>query len=363
MGKGDFKLRIGVDGRELLKGEKTGIGRFTEIFLKEILELKKDWIFIVFGNQYSDFKEFKKYSNFKSVLVKENIRILWDQHILLKYLGKEKIDLFFSPYHKFPLLTKIPKIIIVHDVIPFVFKKYRRKNLFLKYLYSLYLKKADLIITPSCFSKEKILEVFNVEEEKTKVVYEWINPVFKKREKKEIEEVKNKYGINKEYILYVGNLNPHKNVNILIEAYHELPMTLEEKYQLVIVGGKLNIESALFIDYVDDYELSCIYSGASVFVFPSFIEGFGLPPLEAMASGLPVIASRSGANEEIVDDNENGYLFSDLLDLVEKVSILIKNENLKKKFSFKGKEKVRKFFPIERTIKEILDIYTNLISR
>lgn len=185
----------------------------------------------------------------------------------------------------------------------------------------LWTRRADLVLTLSKATKQEIIEQLHLPKRKIRVVPCGIDPaVYYPRTKSETEKTKKKYGITTQrYILYVGNLEPRKNLNRLLDAYRELPAELRKKYALVLVGGGgwLNQSTLAKIEqfakegenifhpktYVKDEDLPALFSGAELVVQPSLYEGFGIPPLQAMACGVPVAGSDIPSIREVVGNN------------------------------------------------------------
>jgi glycosyltransferase involved in cell wall biosynthesis len=226
-----------------------------------------------------------------------------------------KCDIFWTPHFNLPLLPIRAKKVVatIHDVNHLagvspisILKK--------KYAYLLFqnaVNKANLIFTVSEFSKRELIKYTTVNPEKIKVVYCGVDQSF-------FQNTKNEQGLKllEKYILYVGNVKPHKNLIVLLKAYCLLSKELRAKYQLVIIGKKEgfitqdkqinnfiksnNLQNQItFTGYVDDFDLPKIYQEASLFVFPSLYEGFGLPILEALATGILVISSNASSLPEI----------------------------------------------------------------
>lgn len=175
---------------------------------------------------------------------------------------------------------------------------------------------SDLIITISENSKSEIVKEYRVDPQKVAVINPAINhEEYCPRSKREINRVKHKLKIKSGYILYTGTIEPRKNINGILTAYENLSVELRRDYALVLAGGKGWLDEAInarlnelkdldiiLTGYVDDNDLPALYSGASLFVFPSFYEGWGMPPLEAMACGVPVITSNNSSLPEVVGD-------------------------------------------------------------
>ena len=179
------------------------------------------------------------------------------------------------------------------------------------------IKKADHILTISQFSKSEIIEYFGVKPENISVAYCGIGSEFKPRSEIDLGDALLKYSLSfRKYILTVGTLEPRKNIETLIKAHSNLPPNLQKEYPLIIVGmrgwkdtsilklikSKLKYGTIKLLGYVDQNDLPYIYSGAFIFAYPSIYEGFGMPPVEAMASNVPVIVSNKASLPEVIND-------------------------------------------------------------
>jgi glycosyltransferase involved in cell wall biosynthesis len=297
-------LKILIDARELVQNRITGIGRFLLNFLNYALKNRPDWSFILLGNQHTSCSIYS--DNLKIVILREKYRLFWDQIQSLAIIKKENPDIYFSPYYKLPLLSPAKTIATVHDLIEFILPEYRR-NIFYRWMFRLCLMKANRVITVSESSKKDVCRVMGIEPRKIIVSYNSVRPNFKRCVDK--KAVLKRYGIQKEYILYLGNFNRHKNLSVLIRAYDRLDSNLKERVDLVVAGdrpellaGAAGCRGLVIPGHIDEKDLPVIYEEAKLFVFPSLYEGFGLPPLEAMSYGVPVIASNRPAMKEILED-------------------------------------------------------------
>ena len=311
---------------------------------------------------------------------------LWTQIALPidLYFHKPCPDIFFTPTHYAPRFSPVPTVISIMDLsyihFPELFKKsdlYQLKN------WTAYsVKNARKILTISKASKDDIMRVYRVPEDKVIVIY----PGIKKNIKYQIsnmDEIRNKYGIRGEYILFVGTLQPRKNIVRLIEAFAfvchpELVSGSQSKrdsdlrqndIQLVIVGKKgwlfdeilkapkkFGIEDKVkFLDFVADEDLPLFYKNALCFVLPSLYEGFGLPILEAMQYGCPVITSNVSSLPEAGGDAALYVNPLDVDDIVKNLELIIQNSELRNKLKKKGYEQVKKF-SWEKTARETLRV-------
>lgn len=309
---------IGIDAREIQEGIYTGIGRALDVFLEYFAGQNDEHRVILFSAKPVNKKYGKRVTN---ITATEKITFLWDQYTLPRLIKKHPVDLFYSPYYKIPLFCSVPCVSSIYDLIYLNCDYYRKEiGLFSKIYYYTIAKRmahrAKRIVTISEFSKSDTIKAYHVDAGKIDVIYLAVDPVFRRETNTEkIERIKQKYAISGNYCLYVGNFKPHKNVDTLILAFSKILKKLPD-LKLVLSGGKgshldkllktsddsgitANIRTTGRIS-IDEQVL--LYSGASVLVMPSLYEGFGYPPLEAMACGTPVVSSSAASLPEIVGD-------------------------------------------------------------
>ncbi len=276
-------------------------------------------------------------------------------------VSKEKLDLFFYPsvYTYFPIFDRVKKIVAIHDVIAEKYPELVFSNRLNRTFWNLKvwfaIKQADLIMTVSEFSKQGIMEHFGLSEKKIWVVSEAADSIFRPIHETDILPDKlAPFGldISTRYILYVGGIAPHKNLSALITAYSKLINDPGSKdIELVLVGDyekdvffidsnlrellkQLRLtDKVIFTGFVSDEELVCFYNAATVFVLPSFIEGFGLPAMESMACGTPVIGSKTTSLPEVVGDAGLFFDPNDPDELLGHMTTIIENDELRKELA------------------------------
>jgi len=249
----------------------------------------------------------------------------WRMSVLLAYYAHipmdrllPGVDLFHGTDHLLPPFRRIRSVFTVHDVIPKLFPEFHLplNRWYLTLMFPRFLRSADAVIAVSQCTKQDTMRLYGVPEEKISVIYEGVDPRFHPvRDAEVLRQARSRYHLPEDYILYVGTIEPRKNLVRLLEAYH----ALKQKgygHKLVFVGAKgwlyqpvfdamraLGLEGDVILPgYITDEDLPAIYAGASLFVFPSLYEGFGLPPLEALASGVPTIVSDASSLPEVVGD-------------------------------------------------------------
>ena len=371
-------MRIVVDAR-LYGLENAGIGRYIMNLINQIeKEEKENEYYIFLREKY--FKQLKfKNKNFKKILADYPHYSLKEQIFLPLQLIKIKPDLAHFPHFNVPIFWWGKYAVTIHDLIKHQSRGvqtttrwpifYWFKYLNYKILVWLAVKRATKIITPSNYWKEELIRRYHLPRKKVIVTYEGVDEKFSifnfQFLKRKILE---KYKIKTPFIIYTGSLYPHKNVEILIKAIKKL--NKEMRFYLVVVCArnifyekflrkveKLGAKNYVnFIGFVPDEELAIIYQQAEAFVFPSLIEGFGLPGLEAMACGLPVLASDIPVFREVYKDAALYFNPFSINDLVEKIKKIIKDKELKRRLKMKGKE-LTSLYSWERMAKKTIETY------
>lgn len=235
-------------------------------------------------------------------------------------LRRARCDLFHAPHYVVSPLTTCPVVVTIHDCIHLRFPQYlpsRMAHLYARTFMSISARRARRIITVSEASKTDIQHYLHVAASKIEVIHNGLDARFlTPPSEDDIARVRQRFLLNAPFILYAGNIKPHKNVDRLIEAFAQLRRDGYQDLKLLIIGDELSKYPGLrrlvhrhhlhphvrFFGFVPDATLAVLYKLASIFVFPSLFEGFGFPPLEAMASGTPVITSNVSSLPEVVGD-------------------------------------------------------------
>ncbi|MBQ4820095.1 glycosyltransferase family 1 protein [Aquimarina sp. MMG016] len=270
-----------------------------------------------------------------------------------------KCDVFWTPHFNAPLLPikATKRMVTIHDVNHLSNPAYFSyiKRLWAKVLYKNAVKRSDTICTVSKFSKSEILKFFTVDPHKINVVYCGVDQNFVKN-----VMVDSGLELPTNYFLFVGNVKPHKNLITLLKAYNQLTTEIKEKYKLVVLGRKegfITQETAIFryiednnlskniyfTGYVSDNLVSDVYKNATLFIFPSLYEGFGLPLLEAMSCGVPVLSSDMASLIEVGGEAVVYFNPKEANDLKENIVQLLDNQELRIKCVEKGFEQIKKF--------------------
>ena len=374
-------MKIAIDGT-IVREEITGTGFYITNLINGLIKIDNLNNYYIFGDE----QYLRKYikidkDNFRVVhkrFKNRIIRVLWEYFIFPFELKKLKIDILHSPNYITPLLKFGFKIILtIHDLTFLLFpEKYTitKRWLFGKMI-PVFIKKSDKIVAVSENTKKDILKFFSIPDDKILVTYESYPEYYNfSIDRSKAEDILNKYGIERNFILYVGMIEPRKNIISLLKAFVELDKDLE--LDLIIVGKKgwyfkeiekymenaINLRlknKIMFTGYIPEHELKYFYRLALMFVYPTLYEGFGLPPLQAMACGTPVITSNISSLPEVVGDAAIKINPDDLGELKNSIKWLYKNEGKRDELIKKGLENVKKF-SLENVASNVLSVYRKL---
>lgn len=312
-------MRIAIDARKYLD---FGIGTYIRNVVGELARIDRETEYVLLCRE-ADREAIATTlpANFRPVVEPSPPYSLMEQVRIPIALRRERIDLFHAPHYVLPPLIHCRSVVTIHDIIHLLFPQYLPGRLAHAYARaSLWgaARRSDRILTVSETSKLDILRRFRVPADKITVVYNAIDDrLLAEPSADEFARVRERYQLNHPFALYVGNIKPHKNLERLIEAFDRLRHEAGfEALRLLIIGDQISKYQSLrravhryklhkqvrFFGFVPLETLAVLYRLASVFVFPSLYEGFGLPPVEAMACGLPVVTSNVSSLPEVVGD-------------------------------------------------------------
>ncbi len=371
-------MRIGIDAR-FFGSEQKGLGRYSQKLVEKLEELVADegveyYVFL----RKINFDHFQpKNKRFKKVLA-EYPWYGWQEQIFFPLLlNKYKIDLMHFCHFNVPIFYRRKFLVTIHDLILFHFPTIENTTLnrfwyfFKKIAYHSVIRsaaeRAEKIIAVSDFTKKDIEKELKITENKIIVTKEGFD-INERIEKVSCQTILKKYDIINPYLLYVGNAYPHKNLEKLCAAF-ELIKKEHSDLNLVIVGGEdyfftrlkkyvrsRKISGIIFPGFISDVELDVFYEKAELFVFPSLYEGFGIPPLEALAKRIAVVSSDRTSMPEILGDAAQYFNPEDVNSIASNILVVLKSKERRSELVKKGEEILKKF-SWEKMAQETLDVY------
>ncbi len=373
-------MKIGIDCR-MYSSRFTGIGRYVYELTENLFRMEPKNDYVLFFNE-PEFSHFTPPgTNVKKILVNAPHYSLAEQTRFLRALNKEHLDLMHFTHFNAPIFYSKPSVVTIHDLTLSFYPGKKMSSPVYRFGYQVTIrsavKKAKRIIAVSQNTKKDLQNLFESADDKVRVIYEGVHEKFQPprstEDIKKIETVKTKYEINKPYLLYTGVWRSHKNLPNLLKAFHILKNDYGFDGYLVITGRKdpvyapeleentlsLKLENdVIFTGLVEEKDLVPLYNGAEAYVFPSLYEGFGLPPLEAMQCGIPVVASDISSIPEICGE-ENAVFFNpeDPGDMAEKIFNVVSQKSLREKLVANGLQRVKQF-SWKKMTQETLKVYS-----
>ena len=338
----------------------SGIGIYSLSIIKELVKIEENIFIEIYVNRTCK-------PQIDKISFPDNFRIKWVTkyvspdynfigHLLrliysnLLSIIKRK-DIFFNTSQLEVSFFNRNQVVTIHDVIPLLFPEFHKNQYFyFKWLLGIALKKTRIIITPSSHTKELIAKLYNIPTRKIDLIPNGIPDYFLENDEEK--------SLKEEYIIYAGRICPMKNIKGIVEAFYEIKELIPHK--LVFIGGGreefkkeiqagrlpkkvLDDERIIIKGYVDEGEMNKLMKEAALLIFPSFYEGFGLPPLEAMACGTPVVASSSASLPEVCGNAAHYVNPYDSSDIANGIISVIKDENYSKELVGKGRERIKLF--------------------
>jgi glycosyltransferase involved in cell wall biosynthesis len=385
-------MRIGIDARTILnpeKGEAIGVGHYTYQLIRHLLKLDTENEYVLFFDFRVREKDVKKFSQ-SNVKVKfypfsdykKYLPVAYSEILGTATLAKEKLDVLHStsPQSRIPMGYGGKCVVTFHDMAEyncpqcFPTLKMTRDKAVLNMMAS----KADKIIAVSNSIREDVQEQFKVDPKKISVIYSGLDKRFFEGVEAGGQKVLAKFGIEKKYILFLGTLEPSKNITRLLEAFQKFKEAYQKTnnhfdYQLVVAGkrGWLSEEyrqmvkdlglskDVVFTGYVVGDELVPLFKGAQFFVMPSLYEGFGMTVLEALATGTPAIISKVSSLPEIAGDAAYYVNPLDTAEIAQAMTKFATDDNFRNSFIAKGLEQAQKF-DWDKAARETLEVYKSL---
>lgn len=374
-------MRIGLDGFPLAS-PRTGVGHYTFELAQALSRLAPEHQFEIISPSPPPAEvksQIESISNLHSITPGTNsITRRWWGIGLPRYVKSRALDLFHGTNYEVPLWNRQRNVVTVHDLSVFlhpdkhetqIARRARRRL-------PIMLRSAAMIITPTEAVKREVCARFKTDPKRIAVTPEAPRQTFSPMTPRESEDVRRRLEIENNFILFVGTIEPRKNLLTLVRAFDRIHRDTPDCPQLVIAGGEGWLTRELhesigrlgssnrvrLTGYLNDEELRALYSSCKVFVYPSLYEGFGLPPLEAMACGAPVVAGRNAAHSETLAGNA---CLVDPLDeqaLAKAISELLENENERRRLSLLGLDHAKKF-SWEKTARLTLEVYQQVLQK
>jgi len=401
-------MNIGIDIRILAKGTRTGVENYTVNLLSGLLKKNRAIKYKLFCNGFKKPKLDYPWLNSSNVKIK-TLRIpnrIFD--LFLRFLKLPKIDrvvggvdIFLSPHFLLlPVSGRTKTIVVFHDLS---FVRFPELFSFSKLIWHKFIypknqaRKADLIIAVSDSTKNDLINLYGIPQEKIKVIYPAAGEEFKRVEKTDpkLPKVKEKYNLPDSFILYFGTIEPRKNISGLIEAFEKIkkqetkiPLEVQwdgfegvvksekknffdfKKLKLVIAGNRGWLYNDVFgkignspykndiivTGFIDEEDRPYLYGLAKIFVYPSFFEGFGFPPLEAMACGIPTAVSNRSSLPEVVGDSAIMFDPQNTDEIALAIKDILEDSNLREALVERGLRRA-KLFDWSKTADEFLDVF------
>jgi len=375
-------MRIAVNTRFLLHDQLEGVGIVTdEVMKRMVLSYPEDEFDYYFDRKYH--RRFVQQPNIHPHVFAPVTRLpilirWWLNHPVRKNVIKNKADIFFSPDGFIPLGISVPKVSMFHDVAYLRYPKHLQPRIrkFYANWMPQYMAETDHIITVSEFSKKEIIDGYKIHPDKISVVYNGITNAYQPLDEQRKEEVRMQYTQGRPYLLYLGAIHPRKNVLTLVKAFEQFKSWANNDFQIIIAGRKAwhtedvyqVIEKSKYKNdihlpgYVSTDHATSLVAAATAMIYPSLYEGFGLPLVEAMACGVPVICSNVSSLPEVAGDA--ALLFDPMAveQLSQHMLTITTDENLRNDLIRKGFER-SKFFSWDKAAKEIYTILQRVAGK
>lgn len=355
-------MKIGINARFLLPTKMEGFGWYTLEIVKRLVDQHPEHEFVFFFDRPFD-KKFLFGSNVTPVVISPPARhpilfIYWFEFALKKALQKHEIDVFFSPDGFLSLGSKVPQVAVIHDIN---FEHYPEDlplnaRLYLQYYFPKFARKAAKIITVSNYSKNDIAETYGIDPEKIVVAWNGVSEVFKPVSKDAQQSIRDKYTSGQDFFLFVGAIHPRKNVKRLIEAFLLFKSETKSPLKLLIVGESLWKNKGIQLDITDEMrkeiaftghlpieELALITGSALALTYVPYFEGFGIPLVESMKCGTPILSGDKTSLPEVAADAALYCDPFDVKDIASKMIEIASSDALRKTLSNKGLKRSKLF--------------------
>ena len=364
-------MRIGFDAKRAFNNN-TGLGNYSRFIIESLLKYAPEQEYLLYTPKTPPKRRSPQPSPIgREFLASSSGGVLWRSWLINNDLMRDNINIYHGLSNEIPFGIRksgVKSVVTIHDLI---FLRYPELYPFIdRFIYNKKFKyaceNADTIVAVSQQTKADMMEFYKIPSERIRVIYQDCQEIFRQKiDNQVLINIKNKYSLNKPYILCVSSFSERKNQKRLIEAFQQLGL---KDYELILVGGKSKYSEEIakestqgvrLLFGVPSSDLPALYQCASLFVYPSFFEGFGIPIVEALQSGVPVVAATGSCLEEAGGD---GALYAnplDVSDLSDKMRQVLTNQTLRNDLILKGKEYVKQFSG-ERIARQLVELYGDL---
>jgi len=380
-------MRIGIDYTAAVR-QGAGIGRYTRQLVHALIDLdtQNEYVLLVAGAgvSHSAVQDLDSRGNVRSVILPvsdHTLAVLWHRLRLPLWveLASGVLDVFHSPDFTLPPVRKAKTVVTVHDLSFMRVPQCSEPSLrsYLLQVVPASVHRADMVLADSECTKSDLCELLDVDPARVEVIYAGVEQRFRRvQDAHLLRAVRERYHLPSRFILGLGTLQPRKNFERLIEAYAHVRSKLGDEISLVIAGGRgwmyqgifqrveeLGLQDMVcFPGYVADEDLPALYTLADLFVFPSLYEGFGLPPLEAMACEIPVVTSNVSSLPEVVGDAALMVDPHDVRALAEAMQEFLSDRDLRIEMVRRGVVRAQRF-SWSQAARKLLDVYRKMISK
>jgi len=377
---------IGIEGQRLFRKKKHGMDMVALELIKNLQDIDHENEYYIFVKPDEDDSVLKETSNFKIIKLDGGSYPVWEQFALPKAAKKYGCELLHCTSNTAPLFTNIPLVTTLHDIIYMESSYYKiltgsatayQKfgNVYRKLIVPRVVKKSDKIITVSHFEKNRIAEFFDIEEDnRLEAVYNGVSTHFKPiSDEAELKRVKEKYHLPDNFFFFLGNTDPKKNTKGVLKAFSDFLKQTKSDYKLVMldydmnelkklldeIGDKQLMNQIVLTGYVVNTDLPAIYSLSTIFLYPSLRESFGIPMLEAMACGVPVITSNTSSMPEVSGDAAHIVNPYNPEEITEGIIKILSEKEYSENLCKKGIER-SKLFSWKNMAEQILVLYNEI---
>jgi glycosyltransferase involved in cell wall biosynthesis len=372
-------MKVGVDAH-LVKARPTGVGKAITRTIEAMVETAPDDEFVIYANrQFPDLLDHHpncRVVRTRGIAASRLARILHERLVIPRRLQRDGVEVFFAPGYVFPGLLPVRMVLGVFDLNALKFPALVRPETKVYYKYALpaSVERAVRVVAPTQAVASDIETLLQVDANAIRVVPCAADDRFR-RPPGDIDAVRAKYGLDAPYVLFLGNIEPNKNLASLVKAYFAARLNCNLPHKLVLAGKArhqmrrlkrlirdLDCEALVqFPGYIDEADLPGLYAGASLFVYPSHAEGFGIPPLEAMGCGTPTITSTDPAVMEVTGDGALHFASTDLAALRQAIESVLSDATLAEQLVARGRE-VAERYSWARTGRMTMDVLREVME-